>query len=63
MPRHVITMIGIVGAFFFLLWFGVVVLGQSAGEVFVASVATLFLVSLGVTFSVSSLRNERRDQE
>ena len=63
MPRHVITMIAVVGAFFGLLWFGVVVLNQNEGEVILASIATLFLIGLGVTFSTSSLRGEKRDGE
>ncbi len=63
MPRHVITMIAVVGAFFVLIWFGAVVLGQSGGEAMLASIATLFLVGLGVTFSTSTLRSEKRDGE
>ena len=63
MPRHVITMIAVVGVFFVLLWFGVVVLDQSGGEAMLASIATLFLVGLGVTFSTSSLRSDRPDRE
>jgi hypothetical protein len=63
MPRHVITMIAVVAAFFVLLWFGVVVLGQTGGEAMLASIATLFLIGLGVTFSTSTLRGERRDEE
>ncbi|HYI14122.1 MAG TPA: hypothetical protein VEX37_01950 [Thermomicrobiales bacterium] len=63
MPRHVITMILVVGAFFGLIWFGVVVLGQSGGEVMLASIATLFLIGLGVTFSTSAARGEKRDGE
>jgi len=56
-------MIAVVGAFFVLIWFGVVVLGQSGGEAMLASIATLFLVGLGVTFSTSTLRSEKRDGE
>ena len=56
-------MIAVVGAFFGLVWFGVVVLGQSGGEVMLASIATLFLIGLGVTFSTSSLRKEHDDRE
>jgi hypothetical protein len=56
-------MIAVVGAFFGLLWFGIVVLGQSGGEVVVGSIATIFLIGLGVTFSTSSLRGEKRDGE
>ncbi len=63
MPRHVITLIAVVGAFFGLLWFGVVVLGQSGGEAMLASIATLVLIGIGVTFSTSSLRGEKRDGE
>lgn len=63
MPRHVITMIAVVGAFFGLLWFGVVILGQTGGEAMIASIATLFLVGLGITFSASTLRRDRGDQE
>ena len=39
MPRHVITMIAVVGAFFGLVWFGVVVLGQSGGREVLAHAA------------------------
>jgi hypothetical protein len=56
-------MIAVVGAFFGLLWFGIVVLGQSGGEAMLASIATIFLIGLGVTFSTSSLRGEKRDGE
>ncbi len=63
MPRHVLTMIAVVGVFFALLWFGVVVLDQSGGEAMLASIATLFLVGLGITFSTASLRGDRRDQQ
>jgi hypothetical protein len=63
LPRHVITMIAVVGAFFGLLWFGIVVLDQSGGEAMMASIATLVLIGLGVTFSTSSLRGEKRDGE
>lgn len=63
MPRHVITMIAVVAAFFVLLWFGVVVLDQSGGKAMLASIATLFLIGLGVTFSTSSLRGDRGDGE
>ncbi len=63
MPRHIITMIAAVGVFFVLLWFGVVVLGQSGGEAMLASIATLFLVGVGVTFSTSTLRGDKRDGE
>ncbi len=63
MPRHVITMIAVVGAFFGLLWFGVVVLGQSGGKAMLASIATLFLIGLGVTFSSSTLRRDRPDRD
>lgn len=63
MPRHVITMIAVVGAFFVLLWFGVVVLGQSGGEAMLASIATLFLLGLGITFSTSASRRDGRDSE
>jgi hypothetical protein len=63
LPRHVITMIAVVAAFFGLLWFGIVVLDQSGGEAMMASIATLVLIGLGVTFSTSSLRGEKRDGE
>ena len=63
MPRHVITLIAVTAAFFGLLWFGVVVLGQSEGEVILASIATLFLLGIGITFSTSTTRRERGDQE
>ena len=59
MPRHVITMIAVVAAFFGLLWFGIVVLGLSGGETMLASFATLFLIGIGITFSASTLRGER----
>ena len=56
-------MIAVVGAFFGLLWFGVVVLGQSGGKSMLASIATLFLIGIGVTFSTSTLRGEKPDGE
>lgn len=58
MPRHVITLIAVTAAFFGLLWFGVVILGQSEGEVILASIATLFLIGFGISFSASSIRRE-----
>ena len=63
MPRHVITMIAVVGAFFGLLWFGVVVLGQSGGEAMLASLVTLLLLGFGVSFSLSTRRGEKQNRE
>jgi hypothetical protein len=57
-PKHVLTMIATVGAFFALLWFAVVVLGQTAERAMLLSFVTLFLVGLGVTFSVASFRGD-----
>ncbi|MEX2315328.1 MAG: hypothetical protein WD628_06380 [Thermomicrobiales bacterium] len=58
MPRHVVSMIAVVGAFFVLLWFGVVVLGLTGGKATLASIATLFLLGLGVTFSATTSRGD-----
>lgn len=63
LPRHVITMIGVVFAFFALLWLAVVVLGQSAGEAMLLSFITLFLVGIGVTFTVASARGEGSNRD
>jgi hypothetical protein len=57
MPRHVLTMIGLVFAFFVLLWFGIVVLGQTPLRAFAASFLTLFLIGLGITFSTATFRD------
>jgi hypothetical protein len=58
MPRHVLTMLGVVGAFFVLLWVGVVLLKQSPGVTLVVSLVTLVLVGVGITFSVATLRED-----
>lgn len=58
-PRHVITMIGVTLAFFALLWLAVVVLGQTPGEAMLLSFITLFLISIGATFTVASARGDR----
>jgi hypothetical protein len=50
-------------AFFILLWFGVVVLGQTPTQALVASLLTLFLLSFGITFSLSSLRGDRSERD
>lgn len=56
MPKHVLTMIGIVAVWFGLVWLAVVVLEQSPGRALLLSFATLFLLGLGVTFTVASYR-------
>lgn len=63
MPRHVLTLLVVVGAFFGLLWFGVVVLGQTPGEAMLVSFITLFLLGIGITFSVSTLRGDHTDRD
>lgn len=62
-PRHVLTMIGVVFVFFALLWLAVVVMGQSPGEAMLLSFITLFLVGIGVTFTVASARGDRPNHE
>jgi hypothetical protein len=59
MPRHVLTMLGVVGAFFVLLWVGVVLLKQSPGVTLVISLITLALLGVGITFTAASLRGGR----
>ena len=56
-------MILVVGAFFALIWFGVFVLGQSGGEAMLASFATLFLLGLGITFTVMTFRKDPDDRD
>lgn len=63
MPRHVVVMLLIMMAFFGLLWLGVVVLGQPPGTTAAVSLVTMILLSLGVTFSTTSLRSGRPDRE
>lgn len=63
MPRHVLTLLAVTAAFFGLLWLGVVVLGQTPGEAMLLSFITLFLLSIGVTFSVSTLREDRTERD
>ncbi len=63
MPRHVVTLLFTVLAFFGLLWFGVVVLEQSAGTTAAVSLVTMLLLSLGITFSTASLRKDRPDSD
>jgi hypothetical protein len=55
-------MIAVVGAFFALLWFAMVVLAQTPGRATLLSFLTLLLIGLGVIFSTGSLRgdDERR---
>jgi hypothetical protein len=69
MPKHVLTMIGIVAAFFGLLWFGVVILGQAPERAMGASLLTLILLGVGAFYTASTLRTdddarerERRDR-
>jgi hypothetical protein len=56
-------MLGVVGAFFVLLWVGVVLLKQSPGVTVVVSLITLILVGIGVAFSAASLRGDRERRE
>jgi hypothetical protein len=63
MPRHVMTMIGVVGALFVLLWFGVVVLELTAGRAMGASVLTLVLFGAGAMYTASTLRTDDGDRE
>ncbi len=63
MPRHVLTLLFVTGAFFGLLWLGVVVFGQTPGEALLLSFITLFLLGIGITFSVSSLREDRTERD
>jgi hypothetical protein len=58
MPRHVVTMIVVVAAFFGLLWIAVVLLGQSAGRAMLLALLTLFLIGVGITFTASSIRDD-----
>lgn len=63
MPKHVLTMIAVVAAFFALLWFGVVVLSQTPGRAMLASIGTLFLIGLGVMFTVASSNESSRGRD
>ncbi len=63
MPRHILTMLVVTGAFFGLLWLGVVILGQTPGEALLLSVITLFLLGIGITFSVATLREDRTERD
>lgn len=63
MPKHVLTLVGVVGAFFGLLWFGVVVLGQKPERAMGATMLTLLLLGVGVFYTASSLRTDDGGQE
>ena len=56
MPKHVMTMIGVVAVFFGLLWFGVVVLNLTAGRAMGASLLTIMLFGAGALYTASTLR-------
>lgn len=58
MPKQVLWTTAVVAAFFVLLWFGMVVLEQSPARSFVASVATLVLLSLGLLVTHSAPKDE-----
>jgi hypothetical protein len=57
-PKHVLTMVAAVGAFFALLWFGMVVLGQTPGRAMLLSLLTLLLIGLGVSFSAGAFHGD-----
>lgn len=63
MPRHIITLLIVTGAFFGLLWMGVVVFNQTPGTAMLLSFITLLLIGLGVTYSVSTLRQDRTERD
>jgi len=63
MPRHVLTLIGTVTTFFGLLWFGVVVLGQTPERALGATLLTLLLLGIGVFYTASTLRTDDANQE
>lgn len=63
MPRHVLTMLVVIGAYFALLWVGVVLLKQSPGVTVVVSLVTLILVGIGIAFSAASLRGDGERRE
>jgi predicted RND superfamily exporter protein len=62
MPRHVIALTVTVVALFALMWFGVFVLRQSPNRALLASVLTIFLLGIGVSYSMSTLRGDTRDR-
>jgi hypothetical protein len=62
-PKHIYVIMAVTFAFFILLWFGVVILGQTPTQALVASILTLFLLSFGVTFSLTSLRGDRSERD
>lgn len=63
MPKHVIALTLTVGAFFTLVWFGVAVLGQSADRTLLVSTLTIFLIGIGVVYSLSTLREDKSKNE
>lgn len=63
MPRHVLTMIAVIAAFFGLLWLGVVVFKASPGAAMVVSLLTVILVGAGITFTSATLRGGRQKRE
>lgn len=58
MPEHVLTLVGFVAAFFGLLWFGTVVLGQTPERALGLSALTLILLGAGALYTASTLRPE-----
>lgn len=63
MPRHALTLLAVTAGFFGLLWLGVVVFDQTPGAALLLSFITLFLLSIGVTFSLSTLREDRPERD
>jgi putative flippase GtrA len=62
-PRHVISLIVSVIGLFVLMWFGVFVMNQSPNRALLVSALTVFLIGIGVNYSLSTLREDRTKHE
>jgi hypothetical protein len=63
MPRHVLVMLTVVGIYFVMLWVGMVLLKQPPGTTMLVSLATLFLLGLGITFTSATLKSDREKRD
>lgn len=55
-------MIAIVGVFFGLLWFTVIVINLAPDRAFILSLATLILLSVGILFTSSTVRQDNDER-
>jgi hypothetical protein len=53
--------VAIVVTLFALVWFGVAVVGQTANEAMIASALTIVLFGIGIRYTRSTLRGDRRE--